>query len=52
MGEGLAIDENSKISTFKHEPKMTERRVGSQELIVKGKVFLLGVRELLGVESQ
>ena len=52
MGERLVIGENSKISTFKHELEMTERRVGSQELMVEGGVFLLGIGELLGVEKQ
>ena len=52
MGERLVISETSTISTFKHEPEMTERRVGSQELMAKVGVFLLGVGELLGVESQ
>ena len=52
MGERLVIGENSKISTFKYEPKITERRIGSHELTVKGRVFLLGFGELLGVENQ
>ena len=48
--ERLVVGKNSKVSNFKHEPKMAERQVGSQELTVKGGELLY--RQLLGVESQ
>ena len=43
----LLIGGNNKISTFKHEQEMMERREGSQKLMVEEGVFLLGVGELL-----
>ena len=46
------VHENCKISTFKHESEVTERRGGSQELSVEGRVLFLSIRELLGVERQ
>ena len=52
MGEMLLVSKNSKVSTFKHEPKMAERRVGSQELKVEGRLFPLSIGQLLEVESQ
>ena len=52
MCQRFVIRENSKFSTFKHEPEVTKGRVGSQEFSVEGGVFLLCVGEFLRVESQ
>ena len=46
------IHENNKFFTFKHESEVIEGGVGSQELSVEGRLLLLCVRELLGVEGQ
>ena len=44
------ICKNSKLSTFKHESEVAERRESSKQFTVKGGVFLLRIRELLGIE--
>ena len=52
MCKRFVICENSKLSTFKHESEVAERRVSREQFTVKGKVFLLCIRERLGIECQ
>ena len=52
LGLRFVVGKYSEFSTFQHKIEVTERRVGGEELSVKGTVLPLSIRQLLGEEGQ
>ena len=51
MRERFVVREQGKITTFQEETEVTQGRVGSQELSVKGGLTGFGREQLLGEEA-